>query len=260
MGPFKGTVVYNYISSIHHSGFPWEHEATVTTTSEMWNFKGDIFYSKVLTTKKSNICSQKVNGLSARLLSRNQNQDADNYWGELSRSRNTNLSSVSWHSLLMMEDCIRVPRLDDRYKEIIWFLSSWLADLMINCLIFCGRSVMISIKWNKRNSSFISSVQRPGCSLKNLDFKNQFVATVAFTELLGQSGECRDWGAWQRDLWFLTVTQGPSAHQLSSPARPRLTSPPSTKPNMSHCWLSSITGPVSSDLSQLLDRMRLLVW
>ena len=56
MGPFKGTVVYNYISSIHHSGFPWEHEATVTTTSEMWNFKGDIFYSKVLTTKKSNIC------------------------------------------------------------------------------------------------------------------------------------------------------------------------------------------------------------
>ena len=91
---------------------------------------------------------------------------------------------VLGHPLLMMQDGIRVTRMDDRNKEIIWFLSSWLADLMINCLIFCGRSVMISIKWNKRNSSFISSVQRPGCSLKNLDFENQFVAVVAFTLVL----------------------------------------------------------------------------
>ena len=44
---------------------------------------------------------------------------------------------------------------------------------------------------------------------------------------------CRDLGAWQRDLWFLTVTWA-----QPSPALPTLTSP--VQPNMSHCWLSSL--------------------
>ena len=144
MGPFKGTVVYNYISSIHHSGFLWEPTPPAPSSVMSSKFSQprqgvisviSLFPEGEWTLWQTFISESKSRG--RQLL-------VQKLQTEMGWDRQPLLNDAGWQQ-------------SNRKSEIIWFLSSWLAGLMIYCLIFCGRSMMISCKGNKRSSgSFIS--------------------------------------------------------------------------------------------------------